>query len=163
FQPYFLRAICAATDSTLYAVGSYQTILKSEDQGESWFPLHATIKNGNINVAGFFNDVFFLDKNKGFIVADNGVLISTNDVGRSWKDTVFSSFSSSRLNSITFINPTLGFISGTSNFLYRTSDAGVTWERINVDFLGFNRDIKKVAFVDALRGFAVGADGLIIK
>ena len=163
FQPYFLRAVCAASDSVLYAVGSYQTILKSEDQGESWFPLYVQLKTPGISVTDFFNDVFFLDKNRGFIVADGGLLISTNDGGRSWKDTVFTTFSSSRLNSVTFVNDTLGFICGGSNFLYRTRNGGTTWERIDVDFLGFNKDIKKVKFINALRGFAVGADGLIIK
>ncbi len=163
FQPYFLRAVCAATDSVLYAVGSYQTILKSEDQGESWFPLYVKLKTPGINVTDWFNDVFFLNKNKGFIVADGGLLISTNDGGRSWKDTVFTTFLSGRLNSVTFVNDTLGFISGGSNFLYRTKNGGATWEKIDVDAIGFNMDITKVKFINALKGFAVGGGGLVMK
>src|SRR5262245_32248119 len=45
FQPYYLRAIYAPTDSILYTVGSWRTVLKSEDQGESWYPLKINLNN----------------------------------------------------------------------------------------------------------------------
>jgi photosystem II stability/assembly factor-like uncharacterized protein len=161
FHPYFLRGICAATDSVLYTVGSWQSILKSEDQGESWYPLY--FKSISSPASMFFNDVFFHNKDKGFIVADEGKVISTTNGGISWKDTTFSSASSSRLNCVTFVNDTLGFICGGSNTMFRTKNGGTSWEKIDLDFLGFNRNIIKVRFLNTLVGFAVGGNGLFIK
>ncbi len=162
FQPYFLRSVYPATDSVIYAVGAWKTVLKSEDQGETWYPLYAKV-SGPTNASAFFNDVFFFNKDTGFIVGDDAKLISTKDGGRSWKDTIFTIVSSSRLNSITFVNDTLGFICGGSNSMFRTKNRGATWEKINLDFLGFNRNIVKVRFLDHLNGFAAGGDGIFIK
>ena len=162
FQPYFLRSVFAATDSVLYAVGSWKTILKSEDQGESWYPLIVKV-TGFTSSTVFLNDVFFLNKDKGFIVGDESRLITTNDGGRTWKDTTFSMTSSSRINAVTFVNDTLGFICGGSNAMFRTKNGGATWEAINLGFLGFNRELKKVRFLDHLNGYVVGNNGIFIK
>jgi photosystem II stability/assembly factor-like uncharacterized protein len=162
FQPYMLRSIYASTDSVLYAVGAWKTVLKSEDQGETWYPLIAKV-SGFTSATVFFNDVFFFNKDNGFIVGDESRLVRTNDGGRTWKDTTFAMQSSSRINSVTFVNDTLGFICGGSNAMFRTKNGGSTWEPINLDFLGFNRDIKKVRFLDHLNGFAVGNNGIFIR
>jgi photosystem II stability/assembly factor-like uncharacterized protein len=163
FQPYYLRAIHAPTDSVLYTVGSWRTVLKSEDQGESWYPLYVPLTKSGTGVTDMFNDVFFLNKDKGFIVGDGGTVATTLDGGRSWKDTSFSGTFSSRLNCVTFVNDTLGFISGGSNALFRTKTGGRIWEKINIDFVGFNVDVKKVTFRNTLTGFAVGDNNLFIK
>lgn len=161
YLPYFMRAIQAPTDSMLYTVGAYRTVLKSEDQGESWYPLNFTIKNSGSLFTDWLNDVFFLNKDKGFVVGDGGIVATTLDGGRSWKDTAMSGPLSSRLNCVTFVNDSLGFISGGSNALFRTKNGGRTWEKINIDFIGFNADVKKVKFLNTLTGFAIGDFGLI--
>jgi photosystem II stability/assembly factor-like uncharacterized protein len=163
FQPYYLRAIHSPTDSILYTVGSWRTVLKSENQGESWYPLNINLANKVVTSTGFYNDVFFINKDKGFVVGDDGVVATTLDGGRSWKDTAFSGTLSSRLNCVTFVNDTLGFISGGSNALFRTKNGGQTWEKINIDFIGFNVDVKKVKFLNTLTGFAVGDYSLCLK
>jgi len=163
FQPFYLRAIQAPTDSILYTVGSWRSVLKSEDQGESWYPLTINVSNRLGNASDFFNDVFFLNKNKGFVVGDNGMVATTLDGGQSWKDTVISGIFSSRLNCVTFVNDSLGFISGGSNTLLRTKNGGRTWEKINIDFVGYNVDVKKVTFLNTLTGFAVGDNNLCMR
>lgn len=163
FQPCYLRAIQAPTDSILYTVGSWRTVLKSEDQGESWYPLNINLSNKGASITDFYNDVFFLNKDKGFVVGDDGIVATTLDGGQSWKDTSMSGSLSSRLNCVTFVNDSLGFISGGSNALFRTKNGGRTWEKINIDFIGFNVDVKKVKFLNTLTGFAVGDNGLCIR
>lgn len=163
FLPYYLRAIHAPTDSILYTVGTWRTVLKSEDQGESWYPLYIKTSNSGASASSWYHDVFFINKDKGFVVGDEGLVATTLDGGRSWKDTSFSGTFSSRLNCVTFIDDSLGFISGGSNALFRTKNGGRTWEKINIDFIGFNVDVKKVKFLNTLTGFAVGDNGLCIK
>jgi photosystem II stability/assembly factor-like uncharacterized protein len=162
FTPYFLRAIQAPTDSMLYAVGTWRTVLKSEDQGESWYPLNINMSR-NVNITTWYNDVFFLNKEKGYVVGDDAIVAWTLDGGRSWKDTSFSGQLSSRLNCVTFADDSLGFISGGSNALFRTKNGGRTWEKINIDFIGFNVNVTKVTFLNTLTGFAVGDNGVCIK
>lgn len=162
FQQHFLRAVYPASDSVFYAVGSNKTVLKSEDAGDTWFPLYVKTNNFT-SAAAFLNDLYFFNKDQGFIVGDDALLYTTTDGGRSWRDTSFSTVGSSRLNCITFVNDTLGFISGGGSTLFRTRNGGRSWEQINVDFIGFNQDIKKVRFLDHLTGFAVGGNGLFMK
>ncbi|HTM93868.1 MAG TPA: YCF48-related protein, partial [Flavisolibacter sp.] len=163
FQQHYLRAVYAANDSVLYAVGEYKTILKSEDQGETWFPLYVKTTSTYSNITAWLNDVFFFTKDKGFIVGDDALLYSTKDGGRSWKDTSFSTTGSSRLNCISFVNDTLGFIAGGGATLFRTKNGGANWEKINISGVGYGSNITKVKFLDALTGFAVGDYGMCLK
>ena len=163
FQPNYLFAVSAPTDSILYAVGSWKTILKSEDQGETWYPLFAKTTSTFTTPTAWLNDVFFLTKDKGYIVGDYALLYSTTDGGQTWKDTTFSTVASSRLECVTFVNDKLGFIAGGGTTMYRTKNGGSTWQKINLDFVGFNQSINKIKFLDTLTGFAVSSNGYCIK
>jgi len=163
FQRNILTAVHAATDSVLYAVGWNRTILKSEDQGESWFPLYATITSVPFAEYGSNGDVFFLDENKGFVVGDDGLLFSTTNGGRSWKDTAFATTGTGRLTCITFVNDSLGFLCNEGKDIYRTRDGGATWEHLDLGSVGYGKYIKKLSFLDVNTGFALGANSTLLK
>lgn len=144
-----LYALEFPSDSTGYVIGENRTILKTEDQGENWFSLYSDIISGTR-----LTDLYFFNKEQGFIVGSGGIFAETNDGGRSWKDTMLSAYEN--FNSITFINDTTGFICGSSSALYKTTDKGISWQRITLPVSGtFN----KVRFIDQLTGFIVGTNG----
>ncbi len=159
-QSNLLLAIQLPTDSVGYAVGDYKTILKTEDQGENWFPLYCAV-TGYTNPYSDFKDLFFFNSSKGFIVGDDGKLVATNDGGKSWTDTTFNS--SYTLTGITFINDSLGFICGNNSQLYRTKNGGRQWEQLNAYVAGSSITFNKVRFIDSTTGFVVGSGGTVLK
>ncbi|MEO0895753.1 MAG: YCF48-related protein [Bacteroidota bacterium] len=65
-----------------FAVGRTGSIVKTEDQGETWNRL----RNGNLTFfrRQFYNDILFLDKEEGFIIGDDGLLLHSTDGGENW-------------------------------------------------------------------------------
>ncbi|MEO6358661.1 MAG: YCF48-related protein [Ferruginibacter sp.] len=159
FSSSFLKAVQFPTDTIGYVVGSSKTILKTEDQGESWFPLYVDINEPPFS-APDFNDLYFFNKNRGYVAGDFGNLAFTNDGGRSWKDTVLGF---QKLNGITFINDSTGFVCGMGSGLYKTINSGQTWLSVAPSFLGVTETFTKVRFVNSSTGFAVGDNGLCLK
>ena len=160
YNTYILGAVQFPTDSVGYAVGSYKTMLKTEDQGETWFPVYVNI-TGYTNVYSPFTDLYFFNKDRGYIVGGDGKFASTSDGGKSWRDTTLSF--SDGMNSITFTNDSTGYICGSSALLYKTTDRGKTWQHIPVPAASQFASFAKIRFINESIGFIIGVSGLCLR
>jgi photosystem II stability/assembly factor-like uncharacterized protein len=134
-----------------YASGAWGSIMKTTDGGENWQALPAPTSS---YASG---RLFFLNDTVGFL-AKEGVY-KTTDGGHTWT-TLYNSWDD--FSDVFFINDMTGFISGRFNTLLKTTDGGKTWTAIDLAFLGFNKAVRRVSFIDANIGF-IGGDGFIAK
>ncbi len=67
---YLMQSICKADSLTGYMVGQYGSIYKTENAGLNW-SLQET------DSSKFYYDVFFTDKDHGWIVGNNGIVMCT--------------------------------------------------------------------------------------
>lgn len=99
-----------------------------------------------------FNDICFLDDEKGFVIGPAGLLITSGDGGNTWD---FIDLQTAHdLYSVTSSSDETVWIAG-NNRLYRSQDRGQTWERIS---LFETYDVKDVFFLDQTHGWAAAND-----
>jgi len=130
-----------------WIIGKNGLLLFSNNNGKSW----------NLKKLGSFgfNDIYMIDINKGFIVADNGYLLSTNsgwqkiDV-QDWKDITVN------LKSITFYDDN-GIITGERGLIITTLNEGKTWNYINIP----EGKIKK-SYVNINSSYFINKDRIIL-
>ena len=133
------------------AVGSYYSIIKTDDGGESWTDISPGADLPYFN----YTDVCYSDEWNCFVAGVHyaeSFLLHTSDNGLTW-DTSFHN-SERTFSRVQFIDEITGFLSGgDSNYYYKTRDAGENWEKINVDpgIEGLNLGFSY--FVDAYTGF----------
>lgn len=137
-----LNSTCI-NENTIFAVGEYGTIIKSNDNGASW-----SFDNQFNGIESDFNDIDFCDADIGFIVGDGGTVLKTENNGISWYS--INSGLSVNINCIEIINQALIFI-GTNQGLYKTSDLGESWEYVN-----FTGNIRSIDFPSEQIGYLCG-------
>lgn len=136
----------------------------TEDGGTTW-------KQKSINIEHTVNDIYFRNKENGFILAGNTIL-TTVDSGQTWRE--LQTFKSAdfkgatpELYSIRFGSKKNGWIVGSvsktdvvvdSLFLY-TEDGGETWKRRS---LPTQKELVHLDFINDERGWVVGAEGTIV-
>lgn len=104
--------------------------------------------------------VFFFDRNEGWAVGDEGVVLHTLNGGRTWHRQPTGLRSS--LRSVHFLSPDVGWVVGREELPYGmgsvgvvlfTNDGGLEWKRQLPNVLpGLNQ----VRFIDRLNGFFIG-------
>lgn len=155
-----------------WAVGLLGSILTTADGGASWQPVEPPPKVviDGVKVNWAFGDVSFTDPRTGYLISGPGTVVATADGGASWS--TFTEPRFGNLRAVTAIDATHGQAVGWSGpategipfVTVATADGGRTWEPRAGDFgddvssLNFNA----VAFVDPLRGYAVGDEGRIV-
>ncbi len=102
------------------AVGSAGFVLRTDDYGETWFPIPSGIAD-NIDHVAFVNaDTVVISTNKW---EKNGTIYRSNDGGYSWEQVyTFPDF----FLSLQFFNDSVGLASGL-NVILRTTDGGASW------------------------------------
>src|SRR5687768_2515610 len=120
-------------------------MMKTIDGGGNWQQLQVPTSRD-------IRDLFFLNDSLGFVLGEN--VYKTTDGGGSWEKQYVSW---DDLYSIFFTSETIGFVCGRSNTLYKTIDSGKTWKAIDLNFLGFNKGVYSIYFVDTTLGF-IGGD-----
>lgn len=136
------------------AVGSYYSIIKTNDGGVTW----TDISPGAEYHYFTFTDVSYSDVSSCFIAGSywgDPFLLHSADGGSSW-DTAFHT-SEWEFSRIQFVDENTGFLSGAdSNYFFKSTDGGENWEQVTVDpeieglSLGFSY------FIDENTGFAGG-------
>jgi photosystem II stability/assembly factor-like uncharacterized protein len=111
----------------------------------------------NSDSTEFLNDVYFLDKNIGWIVGRDGTILNTINGGENW--TKQNSGATLELTSVQFLNESVGWIVGDETILY-TEDGGDDWTLFEQKVLG---NPKFVYFVDENYGWIGGHDAYILK
>ncbi len=117
-----------------------------------------------------YSSVYFVDKDTGFVVGENGITLRTTDGGSTWDtrkidDYIGGYLDVFNLSAITFTDKNTGFIVGAGyygNEIYKTTDCGRTWQWnewiVNPKVYGLN----DISFIDKNHGYAAGEDGVLL-
>lgn len=94
---------------------SIQTILKTNDLGQTWSIL-------SDNLGSMLNDIAFVNDTIGYIVGDKGEVLTTNDAGNSWSSLGLTSqlTDDQDLLAVTFWDEDFGLIVGRNGVILRT-------------------------------------------
>ncbi|UCH65291.1 MAG: hypothetical protein JSW63_11905 [Ignavibacterium sp.] len=156
---YPLRKIQLVSDSIGYAVGGTGIvggILKLSGANSSyWEIIHSVSDN--------CQDLFFLDKNIGWVVTSKGHLLKTSNGGNTWIE--YDNLGSGYLTQdIYFVNDNVGFLGreywdGYWYFgeILKTTDGGVTWEYQSA----FDR-VRDIFMIDENFGWYAGVWGSLM-
>ena len=153
--------------------GSYfgltNILIKTIDGGQTWDSLSSGVGAGN-----FINKIHFLDKDTGFLIADDRQILKTVDGGITRSQ--IGSTSLALYSDFIFTDNHTGFFATTlrissTEFVYKilkTTDYAQTFTTVYIDSMsganGFNnRVISKIQFIDNINGFAVGGSGMFMK
>ncbi|HEX2271133.1 MAG TPA: YCF48-related protein [Pyrinomonadaceae bacterium] len=137
---------------------------RTEDAGSSWV-------SQNVGTKAAINDIYFRDKEIGFLLAGNSIYI-TRDNGASWiKSRSFlpEEFEGAEveLYSVRFSSKNKGWVVGSvskrerviDSILVYTDDAGQSWRRQRAPS---RLELIHIDFVSDKRGWIVGADGTVL-
>ncbi len=146
-----LLAVAFTNQSYGWAVGA-GTIFATEDGGATWIAQSSWEPE-------WLTGITFPDPNHGWAVGSGGTIVATTDGGATWRRQ--NSGTTSWVTSVEFINDYRGWALVGPN-IRATTDGGATWKAQNSGAAStvFLRDI---AFVNALRGWAVGSEGTILS
>lgn len=120
----YIYSIFFTDNNTGYAVGNFGSAYKTTDGGDSWNSFSLTPAN--------IRNVFFIDTNKGFIVADDG-LFRTLDAGITWENitNILPRGTNLISSELFFRDVNNGFIL-LQGAVLRTTDGGNSWTKINI-------------------------------
>jgi photosystem II stability/assembly factor-like uncharacterized protein len=96
-------------------------ILHTRDAGDSW-----EVQATEVGLGVYFMGVFFLDAQQGWVVDEEGHILTTDNGGSRW--TMQSSGVSSVLRGVRFKDPSTGWAIGDGGVILHTTDGGTTWE-----------------------------------
>lgn len=86
------------------------------------------------------NDVFFIDREIGWVAADSGLVLRTTDGGNTWLQ---SQAGTENLISIAFLDADTGFVLPAFSVPFHTYDGGATWSSdLSLDGACFGHKIK---------------------
>jgi photosystem II stability/assembly factor-like uncharacterized protein len=105
-----------------------------------------------------FNDIYFFDRQIGFVVGTDGSIFKTVDLGETWVKK--SSNNKSELNEIFCVSETKCWIVGKKGTALRTENGGNTWERLKTNT---TNDLLAISFADHQVGWVVGRDRIVLK
>ena len=131
-----------------WAISNYWLLNRTVDGGETWESVDVVDQDiGNSDLQ--LRDIVALDKDRVFVVSDNGIYLSA-DGGQTWHFC-----SEQELTSIDFIDSTEAWGAGRGQF--HSTDRGQTWENIvqNIVPLGFS-NFNTVDFVSLDVGWVGG-------
>jgi len=156
-----LLGVHALSSTHAYVVGAFGTLLSTTDGGMSWTrheikwdQLIGKIINESGYIEPNLNAIYFSSPTKGWIVGEFGLVLHTEDGGRTWT-AQRSGSDLPQLYSVKFIDDQRGWASGQAGSLIRTTDGGKRWNTVEIDS---KRDLYNVS-VDGQRLIIVG-DGI---
>jgi len=103
--------------NTAWAVGEYNTLLRSDDKGVTWTRVLPEMDR-NLNTIAFAGDV-------GVIFGEAGLTLRSTDAGATWEEIKVDNMVS--LMNVAFRDDKHGVAVGLTGTLMTTEDAGVTW------------------------------------
>jgi photosystem II stability/assembly factor-like uncharacterized protein len=136
-------------ENTGYMCASGGKFVKTNDGGETWF---------DKSVAGdpYFEYMFFLDENKGWLSDTQGKQIyRTEDGGNSWEITSLNFFDDYTPQNIFFVNEEVGYATTFENLLFKSSDGGETWQSCHDFQSGY---ISNLHFISETEGWVTNGE-----
>ncbi len=124
--------IWAVDEQNVWAVGSNNTILTTNDGGATWDKIQSPVDNENIE----FMSIAIINKTNIWLSGSNGVVINSADNGTTWKlfDTTF--FHKGGMQGNFAISPERVYVVGgygngnEKGFIGYTLDGGTTWDSV---------------------------------
>ena len=105
-------------DSLVIAVGDFGTFIKSENAGQTWSYQHLLYRN--------LNCLYFYSALDGYIGGVNGLVLKTNDGGKTW-NTINSKINESIID-IYYQSTKNALIILTNSQMLRTTNNGINWQ-----------------------------------
>lgn len=136
-----------------WACGNQGQIYHTTDAGVNW-----GLQNSGFSITLY--DIFFLNNQKGWAVA-NGYILSTSNGGDTWSS---QSFSGIQFNDIFFVDNMNGWAVGFDGMygaVFRTTDGGINWWQDAIEVVP--GEIFDVHFVTPNEGWVVGVNGILMK
>ncbi len=157
---FFKAATFTDKDTGFLVGGGYygNEIYKTTDCGRTWQWNEQIIMP---KIYTGLNDISFVDKNRGYISGDAGVLLITSDGGNTWQRDTAGYYNYSTC----FTDSLNGFVVGIGSyypFIYSTTDEGKSWTEIDSGLIpGYA--LYKVRFSDKENGWIVGGEGMVYR
>ena len=150
-----LMGIQMITDTVGFIAGSENTILKTNDGGDTWLGSSERARVGETR--NNLENICFVSPTTGWVIGSYGTLLHTTDAGETWKKQ--NAGVDNNLFGIHFFNEKVGWISGQEGLILHTNDAGKTWKQQKTESYDNLHDIM---FVDEKVGWAAGDFGSVL-
>ncbi len=111
-----------AVDGRMVAVGEHGHILISDDGGASWR------QSASVPTRATLTGVYFHDKELGWAVGHDAVILRTRDGGETWQRLHWAPEEERPFLDVWFSDADHGFAIGAYGFFFATADGGDTWE-----------------------------------
>ncbi len=160
----------ATLGSRAWAVGSWGSVLRSDDAGASWRPLRTPTTRTLFAVS-------FADERHGWAVGATGVIVRTTDAGETWRPQTAARLDplgggelplDSHLLGVSAVGPSEAWAVGDFGIVLHTAD-GERWQPVSIPpeiFTDGNtpeRIWNAVHFADARRGWIAGEFGTVLR
>ena len=147
-------------DADSVVIGGGCSLRRSDDGGQTFtrLPWTATDLRCAATVAAFD----FPTDQTGYVVLEDGSVLSTADGGRTWsRKTAIPGAGSQSLRpvDVAFLAPGTGVALTLSGRIYRTTDGASSWSLVHEGSGGLNG----LHFASALVGYAVGTVGVVLR
>ena len=149
---------------TGYISGQNPPLLKTEDGGNTWFPLAWP---PSPQYASSLTNMYFVSDSVGYVITNSNAynpssIFKTTNGGHSWNQLSYTAYGSN-FYSVWFTDANNGFICGSSGTLLHTTDAGNTWQVITITAVGSNTAFNNITFVSAKVGYLTSTAGDILQ
>ncbi len=108
------------TDGRAVVVGERGHILYSDDQGDTW-------TQARVPTIATLTGVYFHDKNLGWAVGHDAVILRTTDGGENWERVYYAPEEERPLFDVWFKDDKTGIAVGAYGFFLTTKDSGISW------------------------------------
>ena len=158
-----LLGIYSVTPTQAFVVGAFGTLLSTSSGGQSWSKhelkwdvlIERIVKEGGY-VEPNLNAVYFSSPNVGWVVGEFGLVLNTEDGGKTWTSQRYGS-DLPQLYAVKFLDDRRGWAMGQGGNLIQTIDGGKHWSSVEIET---NRDLYDVS-LEGQRGIIVG-DGVAL-
>jgi photosystem II stability/assembly factor-like uncharacterized protein len=148
-----------------WMVGEFGTIYHTTDGGQNWKYLDCDLLQPKTGEDEWemprltLYDVYFTDRDRGFILGVDGTMIKTEDGGKEWK--LINTSTNQSLYSITNVGNSFWAV-GNRGTLIKSTDGGNTWVN-KVGAIHSKGWLTSVAFPNEKTGWVVGKSGAVFK
>ncbi len=143
------------TSSKIGYIFGASRMLKTENGGDSWFPVSLPVTS----YPGL-SSFYFPSDTVGYLFGGGGVY-KTNDGGRSWATLNTNQYNT--INSGWFLDENTGFACGSSGTILTTKDGGATWQAITQTAVGTSTNLANIIFINKTTGYITSSAGDILQ
>jgi photosystem II stability/assembly factor-like uncharacterized protein len=159
---YWLHAVTVLSSEIAVAVGDSGSILRTNDHGQSWFPLAGKwpledMRPGLLPMTNLhLRAVSFADTSRGLVVGDSGLVLRTTNGGYAWS--TMPRITPQKLFAVRMLNAANAIAVGDSGVFLRSVDGGLNWMQ---EVSGTSSALYAIASTNADRTTIVGEGGTV--